>query len=230
MGTTKRTVTPAAEEATIEKPAPKKPVKKRRVQKYLNNARLLEHIALSKTVWEKAKKKCKNPDKMPSAAQCMTPEMVKMIMMLVDRYAQRANWRGYTYIEDMKSEALLSLLNGSLKFNPEKSKNPFGYMTQIVTHSFLTTLDKEKKVRRIRDDILEQYGLDPSNTRQIENEAPTLEKRRLMSNEIEGIREIEVVKDIEDGEVTIQYGVVDVEGYDSVFHERNHALDEKPNK
>ena len=230
MGTTKRTVAPAVEEATSEKPAPKKPVKKRRVQKYLNNARLLEHIALSKTVWEKAKKKCKNPDKMPSAAQCMTPEMVKMIMMLVDRYAQRANWRGYTYIEDMKSEALLSLLNGSLKFNPEKSKNPFGYMTQIVTHSFLTTLDKEKKVRRIRDDILEQYGLDPSNTRQIENEAPTLEKRRLMSNEIEGIREIEVVKDIEDGEVTIQYGVVDVEGYDSVFHERNHALDEKPNK
>ena len=230
MGTTKRTVTPAVEEATNEKTAPKKPVKKRRVQKYLNNARLLEHIALSKVAWEKAKKKCKNPDKMPSAAQCMTPEMVKMIMMLVDRYAQRANWRGYTYIEDMKSEALLSLLNGSLKFNPEKSKNPFGYITQIVTHSFLTTLDKEKKVRRIRDDILEQYGLDPSNTRQIENEAPTLEKRRMMSNEIEGIREIEVVKDIEDGEVTIQYGVVDVEGYDSVFHERNHALDEKPNK
>ena len=227
MGTTKRTVTPAVEEATDEKAAPKKPVKKRRVQKYLNNARLLEHIALSKTAWEKAKKKCKNPDKMPSAAQCMTPEMVKMIMMLVDRYAQRANWRGYTYIDDMKSEALLSLLNGSLKFNPEKSKNPFGYMTQIVTHSFLTTLDKEKKVRRIRDDILEQYGLDPSNTRQIENEAPTLERRRHMSNEREGIREIEVVKDIEDGEVTIQYGVVDVEGYDSVFHKRNHALDEK---
>jgi DNA-directed RNA polymerase specialized sigma24 family protein len=225
LGTTKRTA-PAVEE--IEAPAKKaaaKPVKKRRVQKYLNNARLLEHIALSKIAWEKAKNKCKNPDKMPSAAQCMTPEMVKMIMMLVDRYAQRANWRGYTYIDDMKSEALLSLLNGSLKFNPEKSKNPFGYMTQIVTHSFLTTLDKEKKVRRIRDDILEQYGLDPSNTRQIENEAPMLDRRQHMSNKQEGIREIEVVKDVEDGEVTIQYGVVDVEGYDSVFHERNHALD-----
>ena len=228
MGTTKKAAPAVEKEPAPAKKAAAKPVKKRRVQKYLNNARLLEHIALSKVAWEKAKKKCKNPDKMPSAAQCMTEPMIKMIMMLVERYSQRANWRGYTYIDDMKSEAMLSLLNGSLKFNPEKSKNPFGYMTQIVTHSFLTTLDKEKKVRRIRDDILEQYGLDPSNTRQIENEAPTLEKRRHMSNELEGVREIEVVKDIEKGEVTIQYGVVDVAGYDSVFHERNHTLDEKP--
>lgn len=187
MGTTKKTVTPAVEEATEEKTAPAKPVKKRRVQKYLNNARLLEHIALSKEAWEKAKKKCKNPDKMPSAAECMTEPMVRMIMMLVDRYAQRANWRGYTYIDDMKSEALLSLLNGSLKFNPEKSKNPFGYMTQIVTHSFLTTLDKEKKVRRIRDDILEQYGLDPSNTRQIENDQEAIARRRKMADQKEGL-------------------------------------------
>jgi len=228
LGTTKKAAPAVEKEPAPAKKAAAKPVKKRRVQKYLNNARLLEHIALSKVAWEKAKKKCKNPDKMPSAAQCMTEPMIKMIMMLVERYSQRANWRGYTYIDDMKSEAMLSLLNGSLKFNPEKSKNPFGYMTQIVTHSFLTTLDKEKKVRRIRDDILEQYGLDPSNTRQIENEAPTLEKRRHMSNELEGVREIEVVKDIEKGEVTIQYGVVDVAGYDSVFHERNHTLDEKP--
>lgn len=188
MGTTKKTVTEvAAEEKPDAKAAPAKPVKKRRVQKYLNNARLLEHIGLSKIAWEKAKKKCKNPDKMPSAAQCMTPEMVKMIMMLVDRYAQRANWRGYTYIDDMKSEALLSLLNGSLKFNPEKSKNPFGYMTQIVTHSFLTTLDKEKKVRRIRDDILEMYGLDPSNTRQIENDEEAIARRRKMADQKEGL-------------------------------------------
>jgi hypothetical protein len=171
---------PVKKVAVKKEPTKKAPPKKRRVQKYLNNARLLEHIGLSKEIWEKAKKKNKT-DRIPTAAECMTPEMVKMIMMLVDRYAQRANWRGYTYIDDMKSEALLSLLNGSLKFNPEKSKNPFGYMTQIVTHSFLTTLDKEKKVRRIRDDILEQYGLDPSNTRQIENDQEAIERRRQMS-------------------------------------------------
>ena len=181
MGTTKKTATKKAEEK-----APAKP-KKRRAQKYLNNNRLLEHIGLSKEQWEKAKSKAKDPENLPSAAECMTPELVKMIMMLVDRYAQRANWRGYTYIDDMKSEALLSLLNGTLKFNPEKSKNPFGYMTQIVTHSFLTTLEKEKKVRKIRDDILEQFGLDPSNTRQIENEEKASLERRLMVDKRDGL-------------------------------------------
>jgi DNA-directed RNA polymerase specialized sigma24 family protein len=214
LGTTKKTVTEVT--ASEEAPAkPVKPVKKRRVQKYLNNGRLLEHIGLSKEIWEKAKKNAKT-DRVPTAAECMTPEMVKMIMMLVERYAQRANWRGYTYIDDMKSEALLSLLNGSLKFNPEKSKNPFGYMTQIVTHSFLTTLDKEKKVRRIRDDMLERHDFDPSHTRQLENEAPMLEKRKILSNKKDGVDSIEVVGP--DGETRIQYGVMEVEGYDSVFH------------
>ena len=78
---------------------------------------------------------------------------------------------GNTYIDDMKSEATISLLTGALKFNPEVSQNPFGYLTQIVTHSFLTTLDKEKKVRKIKDDILEQNGYTPSHTRQLENDA-----------------------------------------------------------
>lgn len=205
MGITKKTVKPTA----AEEKAPAKPVKKRRVQKYLNNGRLLEHIGLSKEKWEAAKKKAKDPDNLPSAAQCMTPELVKMIMMLVDKYATRANWRGYTYIEDMKSEALLSLLNGTLKFNPEKSKNPFGYMTQIVTHSFLTTLDKEKKVRRIRDDMLERHGFDPSHTRQVENEAPMLEKHMQMSNKKDGITETVVTN--EDGDERIQYGLTDID-------------------
>ena len=107
--------------------------------------------------------------------------------MLVERYAQRANWRGYTYIDDMKSEALVSLLNGSLKFKPEVSQNPFGYLTQIVTHSFLTTLDKEKKVRRIRDDILEQNGFSPSNTRQLENEEKMMERHRKIADLKDGL-------------------------------------------
>jgi len=219
------TTTKTAKKAADAKDAStKKPVKRRRKQNYLNNKRLLEHISLSKENWEAAKKKAKNTE--PTAAECMTPELVKMIMMLVDRYAQRANWRGYTYIEDMKSEATLSLLNGTLKFKPEKSANPFGYMTQIVTHSFLTTLDKEKKVRRIRDDILEQYGFDPSNTRQVENEETATARRKAMSDEKDGIRKTEVEVD-DEGATEIQYGVKDVEGFDSVFHKRHFTKGKK---
>jgi len=129
---------------------------------YLNNASLIEEIMISKDT------KTSNPNWTP--AQCMTPKLVGMLQMLVDRYSQKVNWRGYTYIDDMRSEAIVSLMQNALKFNPEKSQNPFGYYTQIVTHSFLTFLDKEKKVRRIKDTLLEQQGFTPSHARQLENE------------------------------------------------------------
>jgi DNA-directed RNA polymerase specialized sigma subunit len=157
----------------------KKAVRKRGATNYLSNANLLEQIKISKTAWAEAKAGVNDPDLMPTAASCMSSELVKMLMMLVNRYAQRANWRNYTYLDDMMSEATISLLNGALKFNPEVSQNPFGYLTQIVTHSFLTTLDKEKKVRRIRDDILEQNGLTPSHTRQLENDSATMLRQLL---------------------------------------------------
>lgn len=129
---------------------------------YLNNANLLEEIAASKEVQKK------HPDWTP--AECLTPKLVDMLMTLVTRYSSRANWRGYTYIDDMRGDALLSLMQNALKFDAEKSQNPFGYYTQIVTHSFLTALEKEKKNRQIRDTLLEQNGYNPSFSRQLENE------------------------------------------------------------
>lgn len=136
--------------------------KKKKNTNYLNNANLIEEIMISKEVQEK------NSNWTP--AQCMTPKLVGMLQMLVNRYSQKGNWRGYTYIDDMRSEAIVSLMQNALKFNPEKSQNPFGYYTQIVTHSFLTFLDKEKKVRRIKDTLLEQQGYTPSHARQLEND------------------------------------------------------------
>ena len=65
--------------------------RKRKTQNYLNNANLLEQISLSKTKWEEAKQGIDNPDDYPSAAECMTDELVKMIIMLVDRYSQKSN-------------------------------------------------------------------------------------------------------------------------------------------
>jgi hypothetical protein len=113
------------------------------------------------------------------SAECLTPELVRMIMELVSRFATSYRWRGYTWIEDMQSEAVLSLCRVSLKFNLEKAgeyPNPFGYYTQIVKRVFLTYVDKEKKQGRIRDDIIEMSNTDllPSFARQHEGETNSL--------------------------------------------------------
>ena len=96
----------------------------------------------------------------------MTRKLAMMFMKLCERYATRSNWRGYTYNEEMRGQALLQLSQIGLQFDESKSQNPFAYYTAAITNSFTRVLNIEKKNQNIRDDILEMNGLNPSWTRQ----------------------------------------------------------------
>ena len=96
----------------------------------------------------------------------MTRKLAHMFMKLCERYATRSNWRGYTYNEEMRGQALLQLSQIGLQFDESKSQNPFAYYTAAITNSFTRILNLEKKSQNIRDDILEINGLSPSWTRQ----------------------------------------------------------------
>jgi len=100
----------------------------------------------------------------------ITEELGKMYLMLAERYAQRSNWRGYTYVEEMKGQAILQLSQIGLQFDESKSENPFAYYTAAVTNSFTRVLNIEKRMQNIRDDMLEESGLTPSFTRQNQQE------------------------------------------------------------
>ena len=99
----------------------------------------------------------------------MTDKLAHMFIKLCERYATRSNWRGYTYNEEMRGQALLQLSQIGLQFDESKSQNPFAYYTAAITNSFTRVLNIEKKNQNIRDDILEQNGLNPSWTRQFNN-------------------------------------------------------------
>ena len=45
-------------------------------------------------------------------------------------------------------------------FDPEKSKNPFAYFTQIIHYAFLRRIQKEKKQLEIKTKIIEKTGFD----------------------------------------------------------------------
>ncbi len=96
----------------------------------------------------------------------MTKKLALMFMKLCERYATRSNWRGYTYNEEMRGQALLQLSQIGLQFDESKSQNPFAYYTAAITNSFTRILNIEKKMQNSRDDILEINGLNPSWTRQ----------------------------------------------------------------
>lgn len=106
----------------------------------------------------------------------ISPRLAKMFMLLVDRYARRPNWRGYTYLDEMKGYALMQLSQVGLQFDESKSDNPFAFYTSCVKNAMTRVLNLEKKNQNIRDDILVMNGMTPSFSRQYENESVTASK------------------------------------------------------
>lgn len=100
----------------------------------------------------------------------VTEELGRMFLKLADRYGTRSNWRGYTYNDEMRAQAVLQLSQIGLQFDESKSENPFAYYTAAVTNSFTRVLNIEKKNQNIRDDILIDSGHLPSYGRQIQHE------------------------------------------------------------
>jgi len=100
----------------------------------------------------------------------ITNRLGAMFLKLCERYSLRSNWRGYSYVDEMRGQALIQLTQIALQFDEGKSQNPFAYYTAAVTNSFTRVLNVEKRQRDIRDDILQDSGQMPSWTRQMDHQ------------------------------------------------------------
>lgn len=100
----------------------------------------------------------------------ITNKLGKMFMLLVEKISKKGNWRNYTYLDEMKSSALLQLSQVGLQFDEGRGQvpNPFAFYTTVVNNAFKRVLNTEKKNRDIRDDLIEMAGQNPSFSRQME--------------------------------------------------------------
>ena len=114
----------------------------------------------------------------------ITNKLAKMFILMVNKYGQRGNWRGYTYIDEMKGHALLQLSQMGLQFDEYKSDNPFSYYTASVSNSFTRVFNLEKRNQDLRDDLLIDSGASPSFSRQLalEDEIRHLREEALESS------------------------------------------------
>lgn len=94
----------------------------------------------------------------------MTSKLASMLFKLVTRLSNKGNFTNYTYKEDMQGYALMMLVSTWKSFDPKKSDNAFAFFTQCVKNSFIQYLNKERKQRDIRDEMLIKQGLAPSYT------------------------------------------------------------------
>ena len=70
----------------------------------------------------------------------------------------KPNFVNYMFREDMICDGIENCLQYIDNFNPEKSKNPFAYFTQIIYYAFLRRIQKEKKQLEIKTKIIERSG------------------------------------------------------------------------
>ena len=60
----------------------------------------------------------------------------------------------------MISDGIENCLQYCSNFNPDKSKNPFAYFTQIIYYAFIRRIQKEKKQQHVKHKIIENMSID----------------------------------------------------------------------
>lgn len=71
--------------------------------------------------------------------------VAECIMKIATHLSYKPNFINYTFRDEMICDGIENSLQYIDNFNPEKSKNPFAYFTQIIYYAFLRRIQKEKK-------------------------------------------------------------------------------------
>jgi len=76
-------------------------------------------------------------------------------LKIAEHLSYRPNFINYPYREEMISDGIENCLTYAHNFDPEKSKNPFSYFTQIIYYAFLRRIEREKKQAYIKYKLAE---------------------------------------------------------------------------
>jgi len=125
--------------------------KKKRAH-YVNNAELYKHMV-------EYKKTVKNAEKQNQPRPRVTPYIGDCIMKIATHLAYRPNFSNYTFREEMVCDGIENCLQYIDNFDPNKSKNPFAYFTQIIYFAFIRRIQKEKKYLYTKYAAIERANL-----------------------------------------------------------------------
>lgn len=92
----------------------------------------------------------------------VTNKLGRMLVTMTESYARRGSWRNYSYVDEMRQEALLNLCQNVLRFNDAKTNNAHAYITRCLQTAFIRELRKQQKQGIIKDEIMMILGENPS--------------------------------------------------------------------
>ena len=82
--------------------------------------------------------------------QELQEEIAITIWKICENLANKSNFCGYSYKDDMIMFAFEQCYKNVRKFDPNKSNNPFAYFTQIAYNAFIKFINDEKKQQAIK--------------------------------------------------------------------------------
>ena len=126
---------------------------KKKSEHYVNNKELL--AALIDYRAEVAVAKAKDLPK-PRISNYLGSCFLKIATHL----SYKPNFVNYMFRDDMISDGIENCVQYIHNFDPNKSRNPFAYFTQIIHYAFLRRIQKEKKQLEIKTKIIEKTGYD----------------------------------------------------------------------
>jgi len=119
---------------------------------YVNNTDFLKALIDYRVKCDRAKKKGKQDPQIPNyIGECFHK--------IADHLSRKPNFISYSFRDEMIADGIENCLMYFRNFDPEKSKNPFAYFTQIIYYAFLRRIMKEKKQLYVKYKATEQFGL-----------------------------------------------------------------------
>ena len=131
---------------------PGKPMAKRkRSEHYVNNKEFLAALIRYQEDIEIARLQDKTKPVIPRyIGECF--------LKIANHLSFKPNFVNYMFKEDMISDGIENCVQYIHNFNPEKSRNPFAYFTQIIHYAFLRRIQREKRQLEIKNKIIEKSG------------------------------------------------------------------------
>ena len=81
-------------------------------------------------------------------------------LKIATHLSYKPNFVNYMFREDMISDGIENCVQYIHNFDPNKSRNPFAYFTQIIHYAFLRRIQREKRQLDIKNKIVEKTGFE----------------------------------------------------------------------
>ena len=126
---------------------------RKKSEHYVNNKELLEALIVYRAKVAHAKE-----NDLPKPR--ITNYLGSCFLKIATHLSYKPNFVNYMFRDDMISDGIENCVQYIHNFDPEKSRNPFAYFTQIIHYAFLRRIQKEKKQLDINNKIIEKTGFD----------------------------------------------------------------------